>query len=372
VSNVLPPLYDRWVADLLGRTVPAETGADCRNCVMVAGGRRSGDPGRRYFDSVTRCCTYLPELPNFIAGLILADTDRSSAAGRRSVEARVDRGVSVTPLGLGKPGVHTLLYAYGGDGFGASRALRCPHHLDDGGCGIWAHRMSVCATWFCKYTRGAVGQRFWRAVLGLLVGVESDLARWCLLKLRLGTRELASLLPPPVRTSPAPALDRYQLDGRADPNRYAAVWGKRAGREREFYQECGELVQRLSWEQVLAICGPGVGISARQVQDAFSALLSREVPRRLRVAELCVQSTRNAALVCTYNSYDPLRLPGSLMEALPYFDGRPVDDALRTIENEKRLRLAPELVRKLVDFSILVDAQRLPKKRKRKRGVKTS
>jgi hypothetical protein len=128
----------------------------------------------------------------------------------------------------------------------------------------------------------------------------------------------------------------------------------------------GRRVEQLDWQEVLGICGPDVQISARLVRDSFDALLSRDIPRRLRVGEYQVHNiaARNA-LVVTYNGYDPLRLPNSLLEALPYFDGRPVIEALRAIEQEKQLRLDLDLVRKLVDFSILMPVPRRLVKRKR-------
>jgi hypothetical protein len=365
LESLLPPLYARWVSQLLGRPIPSESEATCSRCVMIAEG--GDDPGcaRRFFDSSTRCCTYLPSLPNFLVGPILADPDAGTAAGRRSVGARLDRGVAVTPLGLGTPATYTLLYASGTDGFGASHALRCPHHLDDGGCGIWTHRMSVCATWFCKYSRGAVGSRFWRALQVLLAGVEHDLARWCLLEAGLDTGPLGRLFPPPEPRTPSRTIDRFQLDGRADPVQYAAVWGAWAGRERELFDACGHLVERLGWQEVLAICGPGVQISARLVKDSFDALLSRDLPPRLRCGEYMVHSIAGRdALVVSYNGYDPLRLPKSLVEALPFFDGRPVAEVLRAIEKAKHLRLDRDLLVKLADFSILVPVKKSPIKRK--------
>jgi hypothetical protein len=366
VASLLPPLYERWVNELLGRAIPPETEATCRGCAMLAEGAGNHSPDRRYFDSTTRCCTYLPNLPNFLVGPIIADAAPRLAAGKRSVEARLDRGVAVTPLGLGTPATYTLLYANGTDGFGASHTLRCPHHLDDGACGIWSHRMSVCATWFCKYSRGAVGRKFWRDLQVLLAGVEKDLARWCLLELRLGAGALGRLFPPPEPTVTSATIDRFQLDGRVNPEQHAAVWGEWAGRERELFEECGRRVEQLDWQEVLGICGPDVQISARLVRDSFDALLSRDIPRRLRVGEYQVHNiaARNA-LVVTYNGYDPLRLPNNLLEALPYFDGRPVIEALRAIEQEKQLRLDLDLVRKLVDFSILMPVPRRLVKRKR-------
>ena len=58
----------------------------------------------------------------------------------------------------------------------------------------------------------------------------------------------------------------------------------------------------------------------------------------------------------SYSEYDPLVLPAELLAVLPRFDGRPVEEVLRVIEEEERLRLDRDLLRRLVDFQILVRA----------------
>jgi hypothetical protein len=361
MNSSLPPLYENWAAQFLGSPIPPELEATCDDCAMVDGGKKAPRDPQSFFDSTTRCCTYFPVLANFLVGQILADADPHIASGRRSVVARLERRLAVTPLGCGQPATYSLLYNNSRDGFGASHALRCPHHLDNGFCGIWAHRMSVCATWFCKYSRGAVGLKFWRALQVLLSGVEGSLAKWCLLSLKLDSQTLAHLFPPPDPCPSPRILDRYQIDERVNPDRYSEVWGTWAGRERELFEECGRLVKQLSWQEVLAICGPDVQVSVRLVREAFDALLSREVPARLRAGDFTIHGcTTKSALVVSYNGYDPLRLPSGLMEALRYFDGRPVAEALSAIAREKRLRLHRDLILKLVDFSILVPVPSQP------------
>ena len=56
----------------------------------------------------------------------------------------------------------------------------------------------------------------------------------------------------------------------------------------------------------------------------------------------------------SYSDYDPLELPSAVMELLPFFDGRPTAEALAEIEAERGVRLEPALVRKLIDFQVLV------------------
>lgn len=65
-----------------------------------------------------------------------------------------------------------------------------PHYLDEAGgrCGIWKHRKGVCATWFCKHSRGATGRRFWAMLDQLLATVERELTRWCVLGVDLSAK----------------------------------------------------------------------------------------------------------------------------------------------------------------------------------------
>jgi hypothetical protein len=109
VASPLPPLYERGVEQLLGEPIPPEDAATCRDCVMIPGPDDTPCADQTYFDSTTRCCTYLRELPNFLLGPILGETDPRWTPGRLSVEARLERKVAVTPLGLGRPAPYALL-----------------------------------------------------------------------------------------------------------------------------------------------------------------------------------------------------------------------------------------------------------------------
>jgi hypothetical protein len=91
---------------LLGGPVPAETNATRHNCAMLAPPGDSGDG--LYFNPATRCCTYFPELPNFLVGRILVDDDPALAAGRARVEASLE-SVTCTPRGLHPPAAQQLI-----------------------------------------------------------------------------------------------------------------------------------------------------------------------------------------------------------------------------------------------------------------------
>jgi len=351
-EQALPPLYAGWVRELLGGPIPRETEATCAQCAMWPHGAEDRGSRSLYFDPVIKCCTYVPNLSNFLVGRILSDTDPAARPGRASVERRIAAGIGVTPLGVRQSPIFKLLYENSSDFFGRARALVCPHYLvNSGGCGIWRHRSSTCATWFCKHVRGQLGYTFWRDSLHwLLHAVEDDLARWCLLELQPGDEVLRELA-----AGPADSLTGATLDHRVDEEAYARAWGEWQGHERQFFLRCAALVEPLSWSDVLTIAGPQARSYAELTRRAYARLLSDDIPPALEAGSMrLVQMRDGITRVSSYSTYDPLDVPGAVMELLRYFDGRPTADALAAIARERGLRLEPALVRKMVDFGLLV------------------
>lgn len=353
----LPPLYAAWLDELLAGPIPHETDATCDDCAMCSDAGAAAQGGETFFNPQTKCCAYVPELPNYLVGCILADADPVSATGRATVLARLVAGAGVTPLGLAQPPIFVTLYGRSSATlFGQSRMLRCPHYLaDEGGrCGVWKYRNSICATWYCKYVRGATGQNFWQTLNQLLSAVEQALARWCVHELDLGDAALKLLFPPGGEAASA-LVDPHALDGTPEPQRQRALWGNWAGRETDYYQTCARLVEALTWADVFARSGPAVHIYARLTGAAYQQLMSAELPVALKVGSFnSIRLDADAQVVSSYNRYDPIELPKSLLEVLHYFDGRPTAQACAAISAERGIALEHALVRKLVDFKILV------------------
>ena len=356
-TEPLPGLHAKWMAALLGGGIPRESRATCNDCAMRPRDAQDSGSETTFFDPVIKCCTYVPTLHNFLVGRVLSDADPGAQYGRATVQKRIADAVGVTPLGLAQPPVHSLLYRSVTDGFGRSRALRCPHFNEDGGrCGIWRNRNATCSTWFCKHLRGHVGFEFWRESLHpLLQAVERDLARWCVLELRVGEEALRQMMATGDWLFEAGAVTGEALDNRVDPKAYARSWGEWRGREQEFFRRCSELVQTLAWADVLALCGAEARGYARLTQQAYARLTSTDLPARLRAAPYQVAQTRaGIRRVSTYSMLDPLDAPESVLQLLQYFDGRPTADALALIAAERGVTLDAALVRKLVDFKLLV------------------
>lgn len=355
LDAALPPLYSEWMRQLLGVVVPGEKPATCRDCAMCA---HPGDTaGSTYFyRPETKCCTYLPRLWNFLTGRILADESPEASKGRASVVARLEARVGVTPLGLEQTPMFTLLYHNVTHHFGRLESLRCPHYLDeDGGlCGVWRHRESTCATWFCKHERGQLGDRFFDALHWLLVSAEVALSRWAVLELDVGAEALALLLPP---ASKKEVMSEADFENRVDDALYRRKWGKWAGREREFFLEAARLVGRLGWTDVRRIGGPDLGFHEAIVREAHGRLLSMDIPDHLMAAPVTIERTGDAqSTISTYNGVDPLSVPVELIGVLHYFDGRDTAEILEEIRQREGLDLEPALVRRLADFGILKPA----------------
>src|SRR5262245_57905979 len=131
ISSILPPLYASWIYAILQGLVPSESKATCFDCAMCAKGTESSEDSRYFFSPGVKCCSYLPELYNFLVGRVLEDDDPALAQGRASVLDRIQKGVAVTPFGLGRSSTTELLYENSVNAFGRSHSLRCPHYLED-------------------------------------------------------------------------------------------------------------------------------------------------------------------------------------------------------------------------------------------------
>ncbi|HET6249850.1 MAG TPA: hypothetical protein VFE47_19325 [Tepidisphaeraceae bacterium] len=352
-SAALPPLYAGWIDSLLGGAIPAETHATCDDCAMCnSAAAPRGDVN--WFNPATKCCTYLPELPNFLVGRILLDTD-PGIASHGSIDARLS-GSAVNPLGIAPPAAYHAAYKAFPNRFGHSSQMRCPHYIEAGGlCGIWRHRNAVCATWFCKHVRGAVGARFWISLTQLLRSIEKNLSAWCVNELFPNAKGLAELIGTTRNGSPVRVeTEDGPLDIPPDSPRYQAIWGEWVGREREFFGRCAELVNPLNWKRVLQLCGQDTQMLARLAQAAYRDLLREQIPDALRLGNVQIVKMSAASVsVAAYAAIDPVEMPRALFDALGEFDGRAASQSLDAISNRHGLELSRDLVRGLVDFEIL-------------------
>ncbi len=360
-TAALPPLYAPWIEEILGGPVPEERHATCSTCAMCEPHASSAATASvTRFDPTTKCCTYTPGLPNFLVGSILTDDDPAAAAGRESVRERIARGQGVTPLGLQTPVQDAVVYKYAASElFGRHGGLRCPHYLADKGglCGIWRHRNSVCATWYCKHEHGAIGQAWWRALVQLLGSVERQLALWCAIEMGQGVDTLGPTLLPYYQLMPRSSFRPRQVGG---PERsgtpvhgWTEAWGDRV---EEFYVEAARLVAPLRWSEVKELCGPTLGLEIKSVRKAQADLQPGDTPKRLRYNAISVVPEGAGAVgVAGHSQEDMLRIPERLVEELGRFDGRrPAEETAAAIAEASGVALDTGTIRRLVEYRILV------------------
>ena len=304
-SAILPSLYAPWVDAWLGGPIPAETEATCQECALLAEPAQPAtrDLTRRIHPR-TKCCGYYPSLTNFQVGCILSETDPTAAPARDVVARRVQARFMATPLALDVPLAYHLLYAKS-PYMGSALRLRCPHYVEEllgGGCGIWRHRNAVCLTWFCKHNRGQVGLTFWKALEHLLKQIEDALSSWCLTRLDMADDNLEQILQ--QRRGADTTFMPQELDEVVDEKAHRALWGTWAGREAEFYRECGQLVSKLSAQRAMEIGGAEAALRLRVARRAFGALLSADLPRAVRPGGFRVQPLGNDQVqIVSYSEY---------------------------------------------------------------------
>ena len=302
-----------WINEALEGGIPEERRADCTNCAMCT------TEAQNSFHPDTRCCTFYPELPNFVLGAILGSSDPLLAEGQAVIRDLLTVEAHVKPEGLMRPPAYTAAFKEMMDrrAFGQTPALRCPFYQSPTGqCGIWLHREARCSTWFCKHDRGAVGFRFWTAVYRLFLTAEHALRSWCVRKLD------------------------------------AVDWGQWAGREEAFYRACAEQVHALAWSDIRQIGGEELAKRQFDARSALSRLNATEIPVAVQPGHIHLHVLgEDQVRVSTYSPFDPVEIPRVLWDALPKIHG----DPRRIVgSGDLDLQLSDDLIRRLMDFELLV------------------
>ncbi len=333
-----------------GAEIPREENATCGDCAMLPP-PGVASTGRHLFSPSTRCCTYVPELANFLVGAAL--TDASRPEGAASLRARMAGGANVSPLGLLQGADFLSRYDASPERFGRDESLLCPH-FDDGRCLVWPHRESTCATWFCKHTRGAVSKAFWNRFQQLMRAVERLLARHCAVEVGIPPEGLALLQPMYAADGGRRLHDVVPVVDALDASAYGRLWGPWAGREEQFFIECARLVEPMRWSDVLTATGSEVRALAPVVRLALSRTKEEAAPSRVALGSMqVVGMTPDAVRVQGCSFLDPLEVPRALFDVLHHFDGRALDEAIAAASEAAGEPVPVGAVRMLVDFGIL-------------------
>ncbi len=323
----LPPLYRPWIDEVLGQPVYSEPRATCDNCAMCSYTERPAIHDHHLNPNV-KCCAYHPSIPNYLVGAILSDDDAQFVDGKAQFVRGALAGV-ITPMGTEARYWTKIFYKL--KPFGKYEQLLCPFYVHLGGkCAIWKYRNALCSTYFCKHERGAIGSSFWRKLDNMLSAAESALSGHCAQKLQV-------IIP----KNPADIRE--------------ATWGNWTFREADFFMGCWQMVQPLTWNEVLKIGGSQLELLANELKSRFAALQSNTLPEALRVKDFTAEDVgEGMARIWSYSLYNSIDLPREIVDVLNYFDGRPVSEVVKQIEKEKAIRIDTDSLHKMTDYEILV------------------
>jgi len=347
----LPPVYAPLLGDFFDRQEVVEDRATCESCAMCDHGQGVG-VAMEFFHPDAKCCTYYPQLPNYLVGALLSDPAPELEEGRRRLRETLRTRIGATPQWLAPPRKYTVLLAASRGAFGRSKVMRCPYFdAERGGtCTIWKYRENVCNTYFCKYTKGKPGWDFWQSLKDYLGQVEIMLSNYALKRVdpELNEPQLSRL-----RLTVEDLEDRGPND--AD---YASYWGKWVGREEEYYVATFEAVKRLSRAEFVRNVDESEEGRKRlaEVRARWEALDRRTVPPiLLKNPKLKTYPVDDGIVVTSYNPFDSFKMERELFDVLGLLRaGDTIERNLARLREEHEVDLDPELIAYLYTHGVLV------------------
>ena len=259
-----------------------------------------------------------------MAGQLLQSKDSDWDFGRKTLAERISGGEAGLLGIMADPAYLAVYRNAGASAFGQAQTMRCPHLLTDGRCGIRDFRSPTCATWFCKYERGARGQALWRAIHDVLLLADRVVSLWCLERMQIDIeKQLAAL------EELDPQFSAARIDHKRDELRDRDLWADWYGRETEFYIACARHAAELDWETLLEIGGHEFALYARRARKLATAHADQRLPESLRTGQFRVTNA-DAGLVWldAYNPYDPLEVSSDVLTFVAACDGRDTESII--------------------------------------------
>lgn len=186
-KQVLPVIYQNFLDRKILNLEISETKATCDNCLRARDKRFSYS-----YEADLKCCTFVPFIPNFAVGGILA----KKLDGHKVIEQMISNQRFALPLGI----FPDFDYQYRFNtkkqkDFGNRKDLLC-HYYDQekNRCGIWEFRGVVCTTFFCRSDYGRLGQNLWTEMKDYLSYIEMALAEDCLVMKDFSPRDISDQL----------------------------------------------------------------------------------------------------------------------------------------------------------------------------------
>lgn len=341
--------FDIWMATL--PMSPIEHGATCERCAMIPYDAEPRPETTTFsFRSDVKCCTYMPSLPNFLAGGVIME--QRSLHAKEVLASRIDFGSGVTPLYVERTALFAHVYDAARSAFGRSASLRCPYFDDNGRCGIWAHRDSTCFTWFCKHGRGKLGWEYWDAVRTYFQHVEQSLAIHAALSLGVSPSTIGKSMQYHRTASGERVVSEIVECERASlgplPSSYNEDWSL-------YFADCARFIRSQSTIELFKVLGSKGQALRLVVEERAKALTEGSWPSRMKLGKFSIKRLKTGFYqLISFSENDPVAVSSDMWDYLSLLDDTTLDDLIRNAPSSTREQLTPQVIRTLMDYGILV------------------
>lgn len=253
---VLPKVYQNFLDRKILNLDISETKATCDNCLR---GRDKRFPYT--YEANLKCCTFIPFIPNFSVGGILAQ----KLEGYKIIEEMIARRRFAMPLGIFPDFEYQYKFSNKKQtDFGNREDLLCHYYdRDKNQCSIWEFRGVVCTTFFCRSDYGKSGQNLWTEVNNYLSYIEMSLAEDCLVMKDFSPRDISDQLVFLNKKDFTATEKKMKSLTEAELKPYWNGYKDAA----EFYLSCYELVQKQNRTTFKEIIGEqGLKLEKRVLQ----------------------------------------------------------------------------------------------------------
>ncbi|MDA9951249.1 hypothetical protein N9D31_01615 [Oligoflexaceae bacterium] len=255
--------------EALNFSPPKEKRADCLNCPKIKSDQ---------FRPSVKCCTYHPKVPNYMLGYALKESKTSA----KKITALVEKG-RFTPEGGGHTPLQWMdvMRLDQSKSYGKSDEVVCSF-VEDGGCSIYSHRNSACATYFCQYD-DVWGEEFWERMHHYMGRVELALVQICLKEagfdLERYHQEFSFLSKKRADEVCDPVTKMWNKDS------LDRLWGNYRGREAEFFRRCADTVDALSDPKAAVVAEVLISPNLIEISAMESRVGGEEEPCPFEVVE---------------------------------------------------------------------------------------
>ncbi|NQZ70274.1 MAG: hypothetical protein HRT89_19660 [Lentisphaeria bacterium] len=271
IINDLPEIYKNLLPSIFHKTAISETLSTCDNCAMLCSSKKpSKEESKAEFNQTFKCCTYHPDIPNFLVGGILYDMTDEITDGKQRIIKAIESKISSRPNGVYAPNNYVAMYS-SGDAFGHADSMGCPfYNKQNSNCSIWKYRDSVCSTWFCKYQQNDLGQIFWNDVEEYLAEIQSNLVDYILIQLGFSTASIMTFKQHGHLGFRHKILTSEEQDSLPmSEEDYNKTWGTWAGREIELYKSSYDIVANMSKSTLRSINGVESEFYENKIQSSY-------------------------------------------------------------------------------------------------------